>query len=169
MDQSQSIDLLITILEGQRECYAALLRLAEVKRRALVQDDLPALDRALEEEQSYISGLGRLERERMEVTARVAQQAGLSTDQVTVEDLLPHVAPTHRSALGQLRSDIVAQIQRLKEINQVNGQLIEQALRVVNACLSAFGGQSQSATYGPQTKAGGKGERANARFLDRKI
>lgn len=171
MTAARSINTLIHVLDGQRDCYAALLQLAETKRRALITDDLHALEHTLEQEQVLITTLGRLERERLETGTYLAREMSVPADMLTLDVLASKADPSLQERLATLRTEIVSQIQRLKEINQVNGQLIDQALRVINASLQALGGSSQQpTTYGPGTaQQAARGEKANARFLDRKV
>lgn len=170
MTDPHSPHTLIKLLQGQRDCYAALLQLAETKRRALINDDLQALEHALEQEQFLITTLGRLERERLATGVELSRELSIPADNLTLDLLIAKVDLSLQRPLSELRAEIVAQIQRLKEINQVNGQLIDQALRVINASLQALGASSQQpATYGPGAAQQATRDKANARFLDRKV
>ena len=84
MPRQNPMEQLIEILTGQRDCYAALLRLAEQKHQAIIADDLQMIEHTVEQEQALITTIGRMERDRVALAEEIAAHLHLSVDRKSV-------------------------------------------------------------------------------------
>lgn len=169
MPSSNPMEQLIAILTGQRECYAALLRLAEQKHQAIVADDLRTIEHTVEQEQVLIASLGRMERDRMALAEPIAALLQLPIAQLNVTSVLERVDAATRRVLVGLRDEIVRDLGRAEELNHTNGELLEKALRRVNRSMQILGvNAQQSNTYRPQTQQTNQ-QRTKTNLFDRKV
>ncbi len=169
MLKQNPMEQLISILTGQRDCYAALLGLAEQKHQAIIEENLKGIEHSVEQEQALIGTLGRMERERAALADEIAAYLQIPIDQLNVTSVLERVDPFTRRVLIGLRDQIVSDLERIDALSQTNGGLLEKALRRVNRSMQILGVNAQQPnTYRPKTQPTNQ-QQTKTSLFDRKV
>lgn len=138
-------------LAALTQIYEALLRLGEEKQALLAakQDDYDALRRLTEQEETLARSANTKERERLNALSAVAQTMGVSPEALTIRSLCSTLSAPYAQRLQQAAAALQATIERLKEQNAMNRQLLELKLSY-SAFMMDLVAQSQapSSTYG---------------------
>ncbi|SDF79530.1 flagellar protein FlgN [Sporolituus thermophilus] len=158
---------LIAVLSEMVALYQALVRLAEEKRAVLVAGNAPALEAITRQEELLIIQAGKLESLRASLIGRIAAAHGLSPEDLTlakVGELADGQASERIVALG---GELRAALERLAPLNQLNTQLIEQALKYIQYNINVLTQAAAGPTYTPPQGAGQPAARRT--ILDTKV
>lgn len=137
---SPALEQVTSLLNSERVALQNLLHLLENEQSALVSAHMDGLIEILEEKNSTLSGLAKTSQD------RVALLSGLGlTPNGSTEEQLKKVLPTAVS----IWQDILQLLEKTRQANQVNGNLIQTRLRVNQQALSVLQNAAQSASlYG---------------------
>ncbi|MFT8872904.1 MAG: flagellar protein FlgN [Sporolactobacillus sp.] len=146
-----------TIVTQLIDCHIQLKTAADRKTAALAAADVKAVERETREELRLIGQVQLLERARLAEIERttVGLQAGGTgwTFRKWIERIVPEC---ERAEYHELRSRLGRIIEELKAVNQLNQQLLVQALRWTNFNLNMLQPQRvASLTYGQNGKKQG--------------
>lgn len=147
------MDQLVEILSEQTERYGELLGLALEKRDVIIHNDIEALQKINHLENMVISQNQKLEKKRMELVADMALVLGEKEADLTMPKLIELMEDNkeEQKALIEVRDRIKEVLGELKEINNQNGELVQNALDYIefstNLIRSSMG--QQPATYIP--------------------
>ncbi|MBU8905986.1 flagellar protein FlgN [Desertibacillus haloalkaliphilus] len=126
---------IIDVIAKLVKAHQSLNELAKQKTEVLKKGDMPALDKISQQEMAHVQQLQKLEQDRLDFVDRYVKQKGLMTEGVTMDILLEHVPVNERVILKKLQDVLVAEVDTLKQQNELNQQLIEDSLRFVNLSL----------------------------------
>ncbi|WP_313800887.1 flagellar protein FlgN [Cytobacillus sp.] len=143
-----SADLLIASLEKLCKLHSSLYELAVRKTEIIKTGDMDALNQLLKDEQTHISAIDRMEKERQKAAKVLAPHM----DQPTVSDCLDSLAPAEQDKIKDVTNELVQQVHHLKEQNNLNQQLIHNSLQFVNVSMSLLRPQPENINYGPPKK-----------------
>lgn len=142
----------ITKLEENLRQQAALYgRLAELERRkqqALVKNNLQELDQITVQEEQLLFEAQRLEGERLQWADQIGKSLGKTPEELTLAEL----AEAHPQLKG-VQQELDRVIGELQELHRVNTELLEQAIKVVNATIALLTHEDKSTYDNPQQKA----------------
>ncbi len=127
------IEELFGTLEGEKELYEKLIPVSEKKTEILIKDDLKALQKITEEEQSIIekaASLGKKRERVMENIGIVLNKDAATLDLATLAGLLDR-QPEERKKLVQLHDSLKQIMKRLIQVNEKNKNLIENSLEMI--------------------------------------
>jgi flagellar biosynthesis/type III secretory pathway chaperone len=158
---------MLSLFEALLREHQGLLALAEQKKDILVKGDMEALNLLTRDEVGYIHRIERLEKERLEAVRLLAMRAGVSVDEVKPDTLLRFAeneeeAQRIRALVEELRDTL----DRLKKLNDLNKQLIEQSLLFVQTTIELLTESPHVPTYGPSHSPYDHGGRTS--FFDSK-
>jgi len=145
---------LADILQEQISLYEAMLDLGERKSDVIVDGKVRELEKLVRAEESLLTKGGALEAQRGKVQEALVTDLAMEEEEFTLRSLMERAPERWGETLAELEGCLLACIERLGRQNRVNGQLLENALRVVNYQLSIL-----------QPDASGMEQRA---YLDRK-
>jgi hypothetical protein len=111
--------VLIETLEKQLALHKSLLQLAHLKIDAIKKNDMDELNRIIREEQKHVGAITMLEKQRT------------SESNETVSQLLLSLPPQEKARVEAFRDELVHVLAQLKEVNELNFQLVEQSLQFV--------------------------------------
>ncbi|WP_078555830.1 flagellar protein FlgN [Bacillus alkalicellulosilyticus] len=149
---------LITVHKTFRE-------LGENKTDIIKKGDMSALDLLMKTELVHVHKLKKLEEDRLFVVGQFLQRKGLATEGVTMEQLLQHVSPEEKNVLEKLQRALLAEIKGLKEVNEMNQQLLQDSLRFVNLSLDLLAPQQdEEVNYKKPTRSGYAEEHGRSMF-----
>lgn len=160
---------LIEILDEQKECYEGLLTLAQYKTDSIVNREMDFLEDVLKREQEFMGRASRLEKNREELLKDISNVLNINLKDLTISNLILKLdkTPDEQERLGQLRTDLLALVEQIKEHNTTNEALLNQSLEFIDFTLHAIQSMNTYPTSGYQ----GEGEdikQPNASFFDAK-
>jgi len=138
---SEALQNLNENLRGQVELYNEALTLEEHKRQALIKNNLQEIESITVQEELLIIKVNRLEKERLLWAQQIGQELGKKPEDLTLIELVEHFPVLEEVCLNLDR--VVAQ---LKEIHEINSQLLQQAMKIVDYSLGLMTHQ-ESSTY----------------------
>ena len=144
--------------------HSPMLELAEKKRVAVIQGDLPGLEAILAEERKLVAEAeaGAAAREAALRTARVA--VGLPETEGRLEDIVARLPEPERSRIGEEREKLRSLLDELRKKSRHNAELLKASLAHVEAFLRAVADAARAdKPYGKDGRPTGGG----GAFLDR--
>lgn len=150
-------------LKRQAALYSELKIYAEQKQQALIKNDLHTIEALTLREEQIILEASRLEKERLQWAEKIANHLGKSPENITLSELAEHYPE-----LIEVKKEMDSVLKNLKEVNDLNTQLIKQAIKVVDLTLGLMTSQPQGTVYGRPGEKENE-PKSNVRFLDRSI
>jgi flagellar biosynthesis/type III secretory pathway chaperone len=167
MDPQRLIQLL-ALMEEQVKVMSDLTLLSKKKSLVLVDGNIEELDILLRGEQALIWQMGRLEERRLARQIELSADLGLHPSQLTLEKLLAVVPAEYGPRCEAVAQQYGEQAQTLTQANQLNTELVQQAMAYVDFSLQLLGarGPASAQVYSPHGQRDGKD--AKLRRLDNK-
>lgn len=124
---------LISTLSQEKDLYLALLPIAEEKTKAIVANDLEALQRITDKEQEAVDRVSALERKRGEVIKNMGIVLGRNPNELTLEELIKvaEKQPKEREMLAELKDLLGKAVKKLADGNERNRMLIQHSLEMI--------------------------------------
>ncbi|MDQ7096265.1 flagellar protein FlgN [Desulfosporosinus sp. PR] len=140
-------------LKKQVSLYGKLLSLEKRKQRALLANNLQEIEVATGLEEQLLLEAGHLERERLAWAEQIGRALGKTPEDLTLAELAEHFP-----LLQEVRQELEGVVGGLKEIHELNSQLLQQAMKIVDFTLGMITHQEKSTyTYpGRKEKDGNK-------------
>ncbi|MGI6566599.1 MAG: flagellar protein FlgN [Firmicutes bacterium] len=149
---------LIGILASETDTVTALMAEAEGKQRALVDDDLPALEEAVAREAELLREFEQQEAQRwscLEEIEKKLADAGFVKDDgtaLTLQDVADALPDEDRTRLLSQGEKLREAISRVQAVNLLNADLLRHSLTLTNYYLSLLTGDTGQTTYGQPGK-----------------
>lgn len=164
----QRLNQLLAIMEEQTKIMGDLTALSKKKAEVLVDGNLDELDILLRGEQALVWQLGRLEERRFQQQREVAVQMGIHPSQLTLERLLKVVPEEYTDRCQAVAQQYGETAQQLTQVNQLNSELIQQAMAYVDFSLQLLGrAASGGQVYSPRGQR--NQQDAKQRRLDNRV
>lgn len=144
-----SAEALITTIENLLTLHKSLSELAVKKTDIIKTGDMDALNQLLDDEQTHISAIERMEKKRQQASQELAPHI----DQPKVSDCLDSLSEFEQNRLTKLTDELVLLVHDLKERNHLNQQLIHHSLQFVNVSMNLLRPQPENINYEPPTKS----------------
>ncbi|MBA2942411.1 flagellar protein FlgN [Paenibacillus sp. CGMCC 1.16610] len=144
-----SVQKLIQTLDALSVIHSRLLELGEQKKKYIIKNDIDALMKCANTESRLIKEIAEIEKQRIHATNYILLERGLKLNpHITVSELAKIVTNINDkqsliAASGQLSELLL----RLKEINELNQQLISQSLQFIDYSLDLIGGSDDDIIY----------------------
>ena len=140
------MDQLVEILTEQTDRYEELLGLALEKRDVIIANDIESLQKINHLENLVVSQNQKLEKKRMALVADMALVLDEKEANLTMDRMIELMkGKEEEQPLTKARDRIKSVLQELREVNDQNGQLIQNALEYIefstNLIRSTKGGQ----------------------------
>lgn len=139
---------ILRILENLLNEHERLYTLSLKKVDVIKQNDIEALNQIMKDEQKHVASITILENERQQELQKIFPEKS----NPTIRDCIEHAGPVDKLRLENLYQKLLTVIEKLKEQNELNQQLIYNSLQFVNFSLNLFRPKSESVTYGPPAK-----------------
>lgn len=128
--------------------HRQLLELGKQKKSALIKGDLDRLSGVIQEESRVIREISQLESERQKEVSRFLDQKNIHVDSITMSDIIDMVDDERqKNMLRTVQEELYGVMAELRELNQLNRELIEQSLDYVNYSLELMTEEDPSVTY----------------------
>ena len=122
---------IIKTLEDLEKIYENLLSLSEEKKNLIIEGKVKELDKILQIENQLVMKISKLESEREDAITKLAQELNLPKENLTVSYVCNVVKDPRCTMLSKITKRIGNILNKLKEVNEVNGKLIEQSLEYI--------------------------------------
>ncbi|NCU16701.1 flagellar protein FlgN [Pallidibacillus pasinlerensis] len=140
---------LINILEKELTLYKSLYSVAVKKTDIVKKGDVQALNQLMTNEQKHITSITALEKQ------RVAELNKLFPNQTenlpTITDCIDLAQGDQKAKLQSLFQSLTDVLEKTKEQNKLNHELIKNSLQFVNFSLNLFRPKIDNFNYGPNT------------------
>lgn len=137
-----SAQTIITVLEKLINLHKSLNQLAEKKATIIKEGDTDALTELLIDEQKHVKAITQIEKEREQAVLTL-----MSGKDATIDEVIEIVGPTESDTLRHLKEELLTEIMRLKEQNELNQQLLITSLQFVNLSLDLLRPQDRNYNY----------------------
>jgi FlgN protein len=119
---------LTNIMEKLLKLHHSFLQLSKEKTDILKKGDMDALQLLLRNEQKHISAISIIDKERQKTVA------GLFPGQpnLTITECIPQLDASEQEKIVTVQEQLIVILEELKDLNQLNQQLIQQSLQFVN-------------------------------------
>jgi len=154
---------IIDILAKQTRIYEKLFQLAKEKTEAIKVNDIDALNRITEQEQVHVAELQRLESERAGQMEKAAGGGG----SLTLSELLQKA--DEKDLLQKTAEELSGVLKKLKEVNELNQELLYQSLQFIHFSLSLVRPGEPASGYGPEGQHKASGRRQSKPLLNTKV
>lgn len=149
-------------LAAEVELLGRAVDLGERKRQTLTTNDVAALEALFPEEEQLASELQAMEFQLTGIASQLAGKLGLSS----LEDVVTSPACPRPQEMGRLFEQMVVRLAGLKQLNEQNHLLIEQALHFIDYSLKVIISSPEDPAYDADGKSR---QQNNPRLLDRKM
>jgi flagellar biosynthesis/type III secretory pathway chaperone len=138
-----AVDRVIEVLEQLAEVHEQLIECAETKKAAIIANDIDALSRVTASESRLIARIAELDRQRHERSVQVFSDHGFNTSEgVTLNRLYGVVFnPDQRARLQQAEARLRERLERLRQLNDLNQQLLKMSIDYVNFSIEVLSPQ----------------------------
>lgn len=163
-----NLDKIIQCLENQKNIYEKLLSLSMEKKDAIIEGKVNELDNFIKLEGNLILEIGKLENERDSTAEALARELGCSRENLTISYICNEVKDRRCTSLKKAADSIGSTLNKLKEINDLNGELIEQSLEFINFSINLISDSMEGQNIIYEGKPEGSKDN-NVRLFDAKI
>lgn len=150
---------LIQIMNTLNDLHALLLELAERKKQVLIRNQVDQLMMIMTKETKLIKQISEADQQRVEAIQQFLLEKGYKPNaKVTVSDLTKIIFNVEdKKLLLETQKNLLATIRKLREINQINQNLIEHALAFINYSLDLIVGppDDEAVYHHPQQQSPG--------------
>lgn len=130
--------------------YQQILVLSKQKKDLLVAGKPADLEKVVNQEELLLRKAVKVDVARKEIIQILSKQLVGATDSLTVEELIAFAPSDIIEELSKIGQDLNTVLLGLKEQNELNKQLIEQALKIVNYNINLYSSRMAGPTYSPQ-------------------
>lgn len=138
---------LLEALEKLVTLHKSLYELATQKTEVIKEGDIDSLNSIIKDEQKHITAILKIEKEREQEVYKIVSGHAIEGEAPTLTDCLNIVDEQDREQLQRVQQQLFSELSKIKELNQLNQQLIHQSLQFVNLSLDLFQPQQQVINY----------------------
>ncbi len=148
---------LVNILREEKQLHEKMLSSKEEERRYLATGDAHSLIKVTEKIQDLADQIAELEELRTKITNELAEELGIDKTNPTLKDILEKIPPENNSDLEQSGADLRNVVFQLKQSNQSNKILLQNAVATINAEIAEVIKPEESGVYTKHGKRGKQG------------
>ncbi|MDR3560116.1 MAG: flagellar protein FlgN [Negativicutes bacterium] len=160
-------DRFIALLAEMVDLYRVILELSMQKRELLVAAKTKDLELLTQKEERVILQIGKLESARGKLARQIAAEHGLDGDGLTLPQLRELTEPETASKLEEIAIEFGKIMGELASVNQLNTELIQQALSFVNYNINLLTRSTVPQTYAARGQ--GNQETQSLKLVDRRV
>ncbi|MEC1410751.1 flagellar protein FlgN [Bacillus safensis] len=155
-----SVKIIIEELHRLYGLHEQLLKLSKDKTEMLKSNEIDALSEVLNLEQKYIQAISQLEEKRIEVTVQFLQ----SDQSPTITACIKKAEGTDQEELISLYEKLNDIMVELKDVNELNKQLIQQSLQFISLTFDLVNPNKENMNYGQNGLESSKPKQQRALF-----
>ena len=140
------MDDLTQVLENETVEYKKLVELSENLREALIESDVPAVERLTAAQEEVSNGIRSLETKRARIMNDIAVVLNKKSEDLKVSMLEETLAgqPALRERLAAVRVELKETMDELKRVNHTNQTLLRQSMELLEFDLNLFRSMRQA-------------------------
>lgn len=145
-----TVERLIQALHKLDDHHQEMVTIATEKKQAIIKDDVNGLIQIMNQESRVLKKIELSEADRVEACNQLLRDRGIKSQlNLTVTELIRLVFdPEDKQKLQQAQRRLSDTLAEVKQLNDLNQQLIQQSLTFLEFSLELFGGrQDQEVTY----------------------
>ena len=126
------VEELINVLTEEEKVYRTLAANGETKRQIIIDADIPALEALTDLDQQAGDELLIMSNKQVSLLTDIANVLGKSDEKMTVTRLIGYLGtqPDIQAKLTAARDSLIEAAAQMKEINDLNSQLLAQAIEL---------------------------------------
>lgn len=159
---------ILEILKREHAYYKDLLELSIKKKAIVIEGKVSELDKIVRVEQNMIFDLGQLEKVREQELHKLCEMLKLE-GRTNVAELVKHLPEQLSEQLKALQKDLSNTITDLQNVNNLNGQLIQQSLDYIEYSVNMLTSVGPASSLYEDLKGVGKGTENKKRLFDTKV
>lgn len=159
---------IIEILKKEHSYYKDLLELSNKKKAIVVEGKISELDKIVKLEQNMIFDLGQLEKQREQELQKLCQLMNIDS-KTTITDLSKVLPAKISKQLVALQKEMEATITELQNVNNINGQLIQQSLDYIDYTVNMVTSAGTASSLYDDLKPSNQNVGNKKRLFDTKI
>jgi len=130
------LDNLLALLEEETGLYGLMLSLTQSEKDAVINSNLDEMNKIAEEKDTLFFKIQTVEGQRQDVVKELAESMEWSPHDLTLGKLSQLVKEPYSSRLKERRSNLLALVQSIRDINSSNRELINHSLELVRSSFS---------------------------------
>lgn len=140
------VEELINVLENEKNLYSTLVEYGEKKRQIIIDADIPALEELTDIEQQKSDELLTMSNRQISLLEDIATVMGKTDEKMTVTKLIECLGdqPRIQSKLSAARDALLDTAADMKRINDLNSQLLAQAMELTEFDITLFKSMRQA-------------------------
>lgn len=140
------MDDLTQVLENETVEYKKLVELSEGLKEALIESDVPSVERLTAAQEEVSNGIQSLETQRARVMNDIAVVLNKKPEELKVFMLEESLAgqPALQERLAAVRTELKQTMDELKRVNQTNQVLLRQSMELLEFDLNLFRSMRQA-------------------------
>lgn len=144
---------LIELLKQELGLYESLLQTLQDEKASLVKRSSEEMYALVNKKETVISRIKIVDDATQDCMRRFAKEKGLNPQDVTLSNIITHEVPPYSVMLKDCQSKLSAIANSIKELNEINGRVINMSLENVKKSLNFLRGVANSLeTYKPSGK-----------------
>ena len=134
------MDDLIQVLENENKEYEKLAKLSKEKKQVIIDANVPALEKIVDLEQDVASKIQNLDNKRQKVMHDMSVVLNKSDQNFTVDTVIEMLnsQPEEQQRLIDVKKQLKTTLAEVRNINEQNQTLLNQALELVEFDLTLF-------------------------------
>ena len=140
------MDDLTQVLENETVEYKKLVELSEGLKEALIESDVPSVERLTAAQEEVSNGIQSLESRRTRIMNDIAVVLNKKPEELKVSMLEQSLAgqPALQERLAAVRTELKQTMDELKRVNQTNQVLLRQSMELLEFDLNLFRSMRQA-------------------------
>ncbi len=141
---------LTAVINDEVRAFHRLLEALREEQRAIVEDDIEAIEACVAIQGEVAVAAHQLEGRRVRVVQQLAEQLDIDADNISLSRLVEALEDPRAEELTQMREKLLELNGKIRTTSANNAFLIRQSLRYTERCLDILTGQSsvQRGVYG---------------------
>lgn len=134
------MDDLIQVLENENEEYEKLAKLSKEKKQVIIDANVPALEKIVDSEQDVASKIQNLDKRRQKVMHDMSVVLNKPEQDFTLDTVIEMLSsqPKEQQRLQDVKKQLKTTLDEVRNINEQNQTLLNQALELVEFDLTLF-------------------------------
>jgi flagellar biosynthesis/type III secretory pathway chaperone len=165
---SKHLERLLDILAKECEFFVNFLKVSREKTEFILKRKTEELQSLTKEEENWVSNLKKLEENREDCIQQIGYSLGLQNE-LKISTLIPLLGGNEAQKLSEVQDELNNLIEELKNINEINGNLLKNSLEYIDFMLNIVSNASDVSdnSYGSGGKLAGNSE--TRRMMDFKL
>ena len=134
------MDDLVQVLENENEEYKELAKLSKEKKQVIIDANVPALEKIVDLEQDVASKIQNLDKRRQKVMHDMSVVLNKPEQDFTLDTVIEMLSsqPKEQQRLQNVKKQLKTTLDEVRNINEQNQTLLNQALELVEFDLTLF-------------------------------